>query len=79
MNQDTLKGEWMQLKGHVRREWGKLTNDDMAAIKGEVNRDPGPGAAQEEVDHDEHVRDRASGRGNPGPRLRGIQLLQADP
>jgi uncharacterized protein YjbJ (UPF0337 family) len=35
MNQDTLKGEWLQLKGLVRKEWGKLTNDDMAAIKGD--------------------------------------------
>jgi uncharacterized protein YjbJ (UPF0337 family) len=35
MNQETLKGEWMQLKGRVRREWGKLTNDDIAAIQGD--------------------------------------------
>jgi uncharacterized protein YjbJ (UPF0337 family) len=35
MNEDTLKGEWTQLKGCVRRQWGMLTNDDMAAIKGE--------------------------------------------
>ncbi len=35
MNQDTLKGEWMRLKGRVRKEWGKLTNDDIAAIKGD--------------------------------------------
>jgi uncharacterized protein YjbJ (UPF0337 family) len=35
MDQETLKGEWLQLRGRVRKEWGKLTNDDMAAIKGE--------------------------------------------
>jgi uncharacterized protein YjbJ (UPF0337 family) len=35
MHEDTLKGEWMQLKGRVRKEWGKLTNDDIAAIKGD--------------------------------------------
>ena len=35
MSQDRLKGEWTQLRGRVRREWGKLTNDDMAAIKGD--------------------------------------------
>jgi len=23
MNQDTLKGEWLQLKGRVRKEWGQ--------------------------------------------------------
>jgi uncharacterized protein YjbJ (UPF0337 family) len=35
MNQDTLKGEWTQLRGRVRKEWGKLTNHDIAAIKGD--------------------------------------------
>lgn len=35
MNKDTLKDEWMQLRGRVRKEWGKLTNGDMAAIKGD--------------------------------------------
>ena len=35
MNQDTLKGEWMQLKGRARKQWGKLTNDDIASIKGD--------------------------------------------
>ncbi|HEY6555331.1 MAG TPA: CsbD family protein [Vicinamibacteria bacterium] len=34
MNEDTLKGNWMQLKGRVRKQWGKLTNDDMASIQG---------------------------------------------
>ena len=36
MNDDTLKGEWRQLRGRVRKEWGKLTNDDIVAIKGTV-------------------------------------------
>jgi uncharacterized protein YjbJ (UPF0337 family) len=35
MNPGTLKGEWKQLRGRVRKEWGKLTNDDIAAIKGD--------------------------------------------
>ena len=26
MNEDTLKGQWTQLKGAVREQWGKLTN-----------------------------------------------------
>ena len=34
MNDDTLKGKWMQLKGEVRRQWGKLTDDDVAQIEG---------------------------------------------
>ena len=34
MNDDTLKGKWLQLKGEVRRQWGKLTDDDVAQIEG---------------------------------------------
>jgi uncharacterized protein YjbJ (UPF0337 family) len=34
MNEDTLKGEWTQLKGKVREQWGKLTNDDLDQIEG---------------------------------------------
>jgi uncharacterized protein YjbJ (UPF0337 family) len=34
MNQDTLKGQWTQLKGQVREKWGELTNDDLDQIQG---------------------------------------------
>ena len=34
MNEDTLKGQWTQLKGQVREQWGKLTNDDLDQIRG---------------------------------------------
>ena len=34
MNEDTLKGQWTQLKGAVREQWGKLTNDDLDQIQG---------------------------------------------
>ncbi len=34
MNEDTLKGQWNQLKGAVREKWGKLTNDDIDVIQG---------------------------------------------
>jgi uncharacterized protein YjbJ (UPF0337 family) len=34
MNEDTLKGQWTQLKGRVREQWGKLTNDDLDQIQG---------------------------------------------
>ena len=35
MNEDTLKGQWNQLKGTVREKWGKLTNDDLNVIQGQ--------------------------------------------
>jgi uncharacterized protein YjbJ (UPF0337 family) len=34
MNRDTLKGQWMQLKGKVRQQWGKLTDDDLDKAQG---------------------------------------------
>lgn len=34
MNRDTLAGQWTQLKGQVREQWGKLTNDDLDQIEG---------------------------------------------
>ena len=34
MNEDTLTGQWNQLKGKVREKWGNLTNDDIDVIKG---------------------------------------------
>jgi uncharacterized protein YjbJ (UPF0337 family) len=38
MNQDVLKGKWMQLKGEVRTQWGKLTNDDVDQIEGNTEK-----------------------------------------
>ena len=36
MNEDILKGQWKQLRGRVRQQWGKLTDDDVAQIKGDA-------------------------------------------
>ena len=34
MNEDTIKGNWKQLKGKIREQWGKLTDDDLDVIAG---------------------------------------------
>ena len=34
MNEDTLKGQWNQVRGHLRKQWGRLTDDDLDQIKG---------------------------------------------
>lgn len=34
MNKQTLEGNWMQVKGKVREQWGKLTDDDVDVIAG---------------------------------------------
>lgn len=34
MNDDVLSGMWKQLKGQVKQQWGKLTDDDLEYIGG---------------------------------------------
>ena len=54
MNQQTLEGKWNQLKGTVREQWGKLTDDDIDKAKG--NYEQLVGAIQERYGY---ARDRA--------------------
>lgn len=34
MNTDTVEGNWKQLKGKIKEQWGKLTDDDLDIIAG---------------------------------------------
>jgi uncharacterized protein YjbJ (UPF0337 family) len=34
MNWDQIEGNWKQLKGKVRSQWGKLTDDDVEIVNG---------------------------------------------
>jgi len=34
MNEDILKGKWLEIKGRVKEKWGKLTDNDLGAIEG---------------------------------------------
>ena len=34
MNWDRIEGNWKQLSGKVRQQWGKLTDDDLDVIGG---------------------------------------------
>ena len=34
MNWDQLQGKWKQMKGAVKQQWGKLTDDDVEWIAG---------------------------------------------
>jgi uncharacterized protein YjbJ (UPF0337 family) len=34
MNEDTIKGQWKQLRGKLKSRWGKLTDDDLATAAG---------------------------------------------
>ena len=34
MNHDRIEGNWKQVKGKVKEQWGKLTDDDLDVIAG---------------------------------------------
>ena len=60
MNWDTAKGQWKQMKGAVKQQWGDLTDDDLTRIEGD--RDRLVGLVQERYgvakdDADRQVRD----------------------
>jgi uncharacterized protein YjbJ (UPF0337 family) len=38
VNQQTLQGNWNEIKGKLRSKWGQLTNDDVQAFDGNVER-----------------------------------------
>lgn len=45
MNWDTIQGNWKQLTGRAKQQWGKLTDDDLQVIAG--HRDQFVGKIQE--------------------------------
>lgn len=45
MNEDIIAGNWKQLKGKLKEQWGKLTDDDLDIIEG--RRDQAIGRIQE--------------------------------
>lgn len=34
MNKDIIKGKWKEIKGNLKKQFGKLTDDDLAQING---------------------------------------------
>jgi len=45
MNWDTIQGNWKQLTGRAKQQWGKLTDDDLQVVEG--HRDMLSGKIQE--------------------------------
>jgi uncharacterized protein YjbJ (UPF0337 family) len=35
-NKDILEGKWHELKGQVKQQWGKLTDDDLQRLSGKA-------------------------------------------
>ena len=46
MNWDQIEGDWTQMKGKVKEQWGKLTDDQLDVIAGK--RDQLSGKIQEQ-------------------------------
>ena len=38
MNEDRLKGKWNQIKGELKKKWGKLTDDDLTYTEGHFDK-----------------------------------------
>jgi len=37
VNQQTLQGNWNEIKGKLRSKWGQLTNDDLQSAHGNID------------------------------------------
>ena len=64
-NKDILTGKWHELKGQVKQQWGKLTDDDVTRLSGKteelvgvLQQRYGYGKAQAEMEIHNWLRDR---------------------
>lgn len=60
MNWDVIEGNWMQYKGQVKAQWGKLTNDHLDIIAGKRDQLKGQIQKSYGIDRDEADRQIAS-------------------
>jgi uncharacterized protein YjbJ (UPF0337 family) len=35
-NNDIIQGKWHEIKGQVKQQWGKLTDDDLTRLSGKT-------------------------------------------
>ena len=57
MNADILAGKWKQVQGEVKKQWGKLTDDDLVMVEGQKDKLVGLvqeryGYAREKAEHE---------------------------
>lgn len=36
INENIIKGKWLEMKGDLQKAWGKLTDDDLEKTKGDL-------------------------------------------
>lgn len=68
---DVLQGRWHEVKGQVKQQWGKLTDDDVAKLSGKqeelagaLQKHYGYGKAQADMEISNWLRDHDKGH-NP--------------
>ncbi|HEV8342277.1 MAG TPA: CsbD family protein [Candidatus Binatia bacterium] len=38
MNREQFKGSWKQFKGELKKQWGKITDDDLLEAEGDYDK-----------------------------------------
>ena len=56
VNQQSLQGNWNEVKGGIRQRWGEVTDDDLSSFNGNVDQLVGliqrkTGEARERIEH----------------------------
>ncbi len=36
INQETINGKWLEIKGEIQKAWGKLSSDEIEKTKGDI-------------------------------------------
>jgi uncharacterized protein YjbJ (UPF0337 family) len=80
MNRDVLAGKWKQMKGSIKEQWGKLTDDELDVVAGRYDKLAGllqerygwaKDRAERELDQFlEHTPDPEMESTRPSPRMR---------
>jgi len=85
INQQTLQGNWHEIKGKLRSKWGALTEDDVKEFDGNVEQLMGKiqkktGAARESIDQffDQFTAKGASAVSRAGEAVRGYAQQATD-
>lgn len=85
INQQTLEGNWNEIKGKLRSQWGSLTDDDLKVFNGNVDQLLGTiqrktGEARESIEQffEQFNSDAASAVSRTGERVRAYAQQAAD-
>ena len=75
MNWDTIQGNWKQLTGQAKQQWGKLTDDDLDQIEGNAEKMVGKLQERYGYARDEAQREALGPFANPDNKVGGGRVL----